>query len=74
MDSSIMKRSGIPVSTSTSVKSRIRKFSKGSSDNLLNSLDSEFDAFTLLEENISLKEAKGQLIAKNLESNIPSCF
>lgn len=77
MDTSMIssKRSGIPVST-TPTKSRLfRNNSKSIEDNLnitptINDrAEEDMDEFTLIEENISLKEAKQQLINKNLESN-----
>lgn len=71
------KRSGIPVST-TPTKSRLfRNGSKSIEDNLNltttttpDRSEEDMDEFTLIEENISLKEAKQQLINKNFESKI----
>lgn len=67
------KRSGIPVST-TPTKSRLnRNGSKSSEDSLYTSpanlLDEDLDSFTLLEENITLKETKKHLLNRNLDSN-----
>lgn len=68
MDSPV-RRSGIPVPKTkpTSMKKSMSK----SSDDLLSdsiepqSLNTELDVFTLLEENIALKEKQDDLIAKN---------
>lgn len=68
------KRSGIPVSKTPTKPRLYRNGSKGSEDSLYasstNEVDEDLDSFTLLEENISLKETKKQLLSKNLNSNV----
>lgn len=73
-----MRRSGIPIpkSKTTTMKKSLSK----SNDNLLSdSIDphnqsSELDVFTLLEENIALKEKIEDLSAKHNTSKHMNCF
>lgn len=68
MDSPV-RRSGIPVPKTKPTP--MKKSMSKSSDDLLSdstepqSLNTELDVFTLLEENIALKEKQDDLIAKN---------
>lgn len=63
-----MRRSGIPIPTA---KSTMKRSMSKSSDDLLSdsmdpqSLNTELDVFTLLEENIALKEKTEDLSTKN---------
>lgn len=64
-----LRRSAIPVST-TPAKLRInRALSKSNDGNLNGPPMSDLDVFTMLEENIALKEDKESLATRNRSSN-----
>lgn len=64
-----LRRSAIPVST-TPAKLRInRALSKSNDGNLNGPPMSDLDMFTMLEENIALKEDKESLATRNRSSN-----
>ena len=74
MELSQQRRSGIPISK-TPNKLRInRAISKSNDGNLNGDPSSELDTFTLLEENISLKEASDLLVKKNVDRTCLFCF
>lgn len=66
------KRSSIPISKTPSRQRMHRSLSKSNDGNLNSTSPTELDMFTMLEENIALKEIKETLIYKNVEGNFPN--
>lgn len=68
-----VRRSAIPVSTSSPARRQMSRSMSKSKDSLLDSADpvnEELRTFTLLEENIALKETRDSLVNKNVDRKI----